>query len=419
MSVYGPAGLNPSPNSLKGLSKKTEIVTVRVRDIVLGPNHPRFDEVGGWGGLGTIFFSSIDTPGLKSVSSTLGKARPYFSNSKFYPLKNEIVTILRATDFISSQKGKEREAKQFYYFPPVNGWGGTNHNALPDPIQKGVSSPSPRKSYKQVENGAVNREHTQTNKINLGNTFKENPKVKSLYAYEGDHILEGRWGNSIRFGSTVKSSEVPNNWSSEGEEGDPIIILKNSNLPSLSNSPSYIPTVEDISDNLSSIYLTSTQKIPFFPSSFKTESFGEGDVSIPPVSEYEGNQILLSSGRLVLNSQSDGVLISSPNVIHLSAGDSIHLDSSKRIILSSGEVYLVDRNATERAVLGDMLVLYLKNLMVQLEGVGAALKNANANGIAIPSLVNAGVPLAEFAKKFRGELEGDSPTILSNNVKLK
>ena len=419
MSIYGPAGLNPNLNSPKKSSKKTDIVTVRVRDIVLSPDHPRFEEVGGWSGLGTIFFSSVNTPGLKSVNSSLGKAKPYFSNSKFYPLKNELVTILRATDFVDSQKNTEREAKQFYYFPPVNGWGGVNHNALPDPIQKGISTSSPRKSYEQVENGAVNREHAHSSKINLGNTFKENSKVKSLYPYEGDYILEGRWGNSIRFGSTVKSLEIPNNWSSEGDEGDPLIILKNGSLPFPSTDPSYIPTVEDIGNDLSSIYLTSTQKIPFFPSSFKTESFGEGDPSPTSPSEYQGNQILLTSGRLILNSQTDGVLVSAPNIIHLSAGDSIHLDSNNKIVLSSGEIYLVDRNAGERAVLGDQLVLRLKLFLEVLEGVGMALTSANSNGIAIPSLNNIGPNLTEVVKDFKSAIEGDNPKILSNNVKLK
>jgi hypothetical protein len=419
MPIFGPAGLNPTPNFNGNTSNKTEVISVRVRDIVLSPNHPKFEEVGGWSGLGTIFFSSISTPGLKSIGSSQGSAKPYFSNSKFYPLRNEIVTIIKATDYIASQNSKNREAQIFYYFPPVGGWGGINHNALPDPIQGGNVTTSPRKNYTQVEEGATNKEHVTTSKIYLGETFKENPKVKALYPYEGDYILEGRWGNSIRFGSTVKSLEVPNNWSSEGNEGDPIIILKNGNLPFPSTDPSYIPTVEDISNDLSSIYLTSTQKVQFFPSSFKTDSFGENDTPPTSPSEYQGNQILLTSGRLVLNAQSDGVLISSPSVIHLSAGNAIHLDSSDKIVLSSGEVYLIGRDAEERAVLGDQLILNLKLLLEVLEGVGMALTTANVDGVAAVSLNNVGPNLTEVVKDFKLAIEGDNPKILSKNVRLK
>ena len=399
MSNYGPIGIesNKLPNKISGGG--VEIVSVRVRDIVLSPNHPRFNEVGGWAGLGTVFFSSIENPGLKSVGDILGSARPYFSNSKFYPLVNEIVNIIKSTNFVKSQSKSQRSSKLLYYFPPTNGWNAINHNALPDPIQ---STPN-----------------AQSNKIYLGQTFKENPKVRALYPYEGDHILEGRWGNSIRFGSTVKSSDVFNNWSSEGKEGDPIIILKNGNLPFPPSDPSYVPIVEDINNDLSSIYLTSTQKIPFFPSSFKTDSFGENDTPSTSPLEYQGNQILITSGRLILNSQSSNVLISSPSVIHLSAGNSVHLDCNDKIVLASQKVYLGDRNAEERAVLGDQLVNNLKLLLEVLEGVGLALTDANADKVPVGSLNNIGPNLVAVVKDFKKVIKGDNPKILSKNIKLK
>lgn len=399
MSNYGPIGIESNKPLNKIYGKGVEIISVRVRDIVLSPNHPRFNEVGGWNGLGTVFFSSIENPGVKNVGSILGSARPYFSNSKFYPLVNEIVNIIKATNFVKSQSKSQRNSKLLYYFPPTNGWNAINHNALPDPLQ---STPN-----------------TQFNKVYLGQTFKENPKVRALYPYEGDHILEGRWGNSIRFGSTVKSSDVFNNWSSEGKEGDPIIILKNGNLPFPSSDPSYVPIVEDINNDLSSIYLTSTQKIPFFPASLRVDSFGEGDSPSPISSEYQGNQILLTSGRLVLNAQSDGVLISSPNVIHLSSGDSIHMDCGDKIVLSSQKVYLGDRNAEERAVLGDQLVNNLKLLLEVLEGVGLALTDANADKVPVGSLNSIGPSLVAVVKDFKMVIKGDDPKILSKNIKLK
>ncbi len=103
MSTFGPAGLNSNSSFGKGISKKTDIIDVRVRDIVLSPNHPRFEEVGGWSGIGTIFYSSVSNPGLKNIGNSLAFARPYFSNSKFYPLINEIVTIIMSTDFVRYQ----------------------------------------------------------------------------------------------------------------------------------------------------------------------------------------------------------------------------------------------------------------------------------------------------------------------------
>ena len=44
------------------------------------------------------------------------------------------------------------------------------------------------------------------------------------------------------------------------------------------------------------------------------------------IKTYNGEQILLSSGRLVLNSRSDSIFISSRQYINLSAGDKVTID---------------------------------------------------------------------------------------------
>ena len=51
----------------------------------------------------------------------------------------------------------------------------------------------------------------------------------------GDSLLEGRYGQSLRFGSTARSNfnfptEIQNNWSDSGKNGDPITILKNGQI---------------------------------------------------------------------------------------------------------------------------------------------------------------------------------------------
>jgi hypothetical protein len=81
--------------------------------------------------------------------------------------------------------------------------------------------------------------------------------------YMGDVIYEGRWGNSIRFGSTVKSkSQYSNPWSRSGNNGDPITIVRNGQNK-LANEFGAEPITENIKNDLSSIYLTSTQALPY------------------------------------------------------------------------------------------------------------------------------------------------------------
>ena len=408
VSSVSSEGSNISPSS------NLSLVDVRVKDIVLSPNHPRFKEVGEWAGLGTIIYDSVSGGGLAASTGAINFARPLFSNIKLYPLINELVSIVLVADPIESQTEPTR--KIAYYFPPSNVWNSIHHNALPD--DKVPNPFSNKKSVLEIEQGSPNYESTQETPIVLGTTFKEKTQVFPLYPYEGDHLLEGRWGNTIRLGSTVNFRDYPNKWSSEGEEGDPITIIRvsNPNLPS--TDAGWLPTLEDPVSDLSSIYLTSTQKIPFFASSFKTDSFGNDPAPTSP-SEYQGNQIILDSGRLILNAKQDGVLISAPNVVHLSAGDSINLDSSGRIVLATGEVNLIDRNATERAVLGDELVFQLQRLIPVLEGLATACSSAAAGPFPVASLISIGPALSTALGEFKAALNGKNPKILFDRVKLK
>lgn len=411
----GLSSLQPSISPLTP-STNTSIQDVRVKDIVLDPNHPRFKEVGEWNGLGTIFFDPTTPGGQTSPTNTLVSARPMMSNVKFYPLINEIVAIVYISDPIKSQEVNESYSKLAFYLPPTNLWNSQHHNALPD---SQVSNPySKRKSTQQVENGSPNRSHINPTPILLGNTFKEKTKIFPLYPYEGDHILEGRWGNSIRLGSTVRFNSYPNDWSSEGGEGDPITIIRVNKPNPSSTQEGWLPTTENPTNDESSIYLTSTQKIPFFSSGYQTDSFGD-DPSPSSPSEYQGNQILIDSGRLVLNAKQDSILLSSPNIIHLSAGNSVHLDCNDKIVLSTGKIYLIDRSASERAVLGDSLLLELQSLLPALEGLAQACTNAAAGPFPVASLILAGPVLKEALKKFKKALIGNDPTILSNKVRLQ
>ena len=79
--------------------------------------------------------------------------------------------------------------------------------------------------------------------------------------YNGDILYEGRWGQSIRFGSTAKSkSRIQNNYSSAGNNGDPITIIRNGQGKQVDNL-GWFPTVENINRDPSSIYLTAGQLI--------------------------------------------------------------------------------------------------------------------------------------------------------------
>ena len=361
------------------------ITTGRVVDIVLTPNHNKFKDVGGWNGLGTIIYEDNlqkgipQNPLVNSPTDLLNNfARPLFPNIKNYPLINEIVFLINLSD---TNIGKDTTSKQIYYVSITSLWNHPHHNGYPE--FPNTPPPSQQVDYTQSLAGAVRRVTDQFTQIYLGNTFKERSNIHPLLPFEGDVIMEGRWGNSIRFGSTVK--ERPNNWSTTGSNGDSITILRNGQGD---NRPEgWLPTVEDINKDSSSIYLTSTQKIPLQASSTKYESY-----TSPPKTpkEYSGKQILINSGRLVFNTTQDHLLLTSKKSINLNAISSVNIDT-KEYIVKSNVIKLGSKEATEPILKGNALVTELQNLIAQIQLLTIALQ-AVPQTSAAAGLVNSELP---------------------------
>lgn len=126
-------------------------------------------------------------------------ASPFFPNLKSYPLVNEVVFLITAPygDYSSNTS-----SFTYYYFTPLNIWNNVNSNPVPNPFQN-VKSNSQNKSLKEIEAGSPNRSNPQNpNIFKPGTYFTEKSNIFPLYPFEGDVILEGRFGNSLRFGST-------------------------------------------------------------------------------------------------------------------------------------------------------------------------------------------------------------------------
>jgi hypothetical protein len=187
----------------------------------------------------------------------------------------------------------------------------------------------------------------------------------------GDSLMEGRYGQSIRFGSTAKSkSEISNNWSSTGNNGDPITILRNGQPTNVSDR-GWIPITENISQDLSSIYLTSYQTIPF---SIANENFVSYTTKPTTPASYANPQVILNSDRIILNAKNDSILISGQNSVGISSNGSVNLESTSEMNLSSKLVRLGGVKANQSVLRGDETVAYLKVLITELQNLSEALK---------------------------------------------
>ena len=411
---FGAAVNNSAPKlDRKSTASTSQIISSRVRDIILDSSHPRFVEFGEWNGIGTIFIESTKNP-IFSDQIPLIPAYPAFPNIKQYPLINELVPIIYLTDVDVTENTTSVTA---YYLPPINVWNSQIHNGIPS---SNILPDSQQKDYQQVEAGSVRRITDQSTEINLGQTFNENNviDVHPLLPYEGDIIYEGRFGNSIRLGSTVNNAKIPNTWSSTGDNGSPIFIIRNGQGPLTTES--WVPTTEDINNDKSSIYLTSTQQIPLFLASNRQDSYRK---STPPEAAgvYSGEQIILNSGRLLFNAKNDSIILSAEKSIHLTSDTSVNVDGGNQIALVAPKVYLgstagAEGTQLQSLVLGENLNIVLGEVASFLTGLGVYFQTATDSvGAPIASLQQAASKANQLGQSIQNIVDGKN--LLSKQVK--
>jgi hypothetical protein len=342
----------------------------RIKSILLDESHPRFEELGGWNALGTIEFETVATPNLST--QLLPTAKPLDPTFRSFPLINEIVYILALPN---TDIGEFSTTKTIYYINTVGIWNHPHHNAFPQ--NSNILPPSQQKDYVETGLGSVRRVTDKFTEIFLGKTFVERGDIHPLLPFEGDKIIEGRWGNSIRFGSTVTGSL--NTWSLTGENGDPITIIRNGQ--GNQTDEGWIPTIEDINNDDTSIYFTSTQKIPLKASSTSYSSYSSSPPTIP--NEYAGRQLILNSGRLVFNTTEDHLLLSSIKTVNINALNGFNVDSPQSVI-QSNSVLLGGINAVEPVLKGDTTINILVDLINQLQALAIALQSVTPQaGLAV------------------------------------
>jgi hypothetical protein len=385
MAKFGFGALNDNYNTgASGTSKTLDALklaslnsTGRVLSIVLDDTHPKYQELGGPKAIGAV--EIIDLSGGTADYSTTSDnqnyrvAYPLQPGLKNYPLINEVVYLVSQPTKKIMQRNS---AKALYYISVVNLWNHPHHNAIP--YSAGSSTPENSKNYQDSALGSTNKLTDTAGTIKFGNYFKERPNIYPLQPFEGDLIYEGRWGNSIRLSGTAPNK---NPWSTTGTQGDAITIIRNGQTDN-PNKNGWDFTVEDINTDASSVYLTTTQKVPLTANT-NYFSYKSNPPTLPD--EYTGKQIILNSGRLVFNTTEDHLLLSSAKSISLSSAGTVNVDASEMTIQTE-KIYLGSKSATEPLLLGDTTVELLKTMIDVLKDLVTASQTASNSGGPIPSL---------------------------------
>lgn len=416
-------------------SLKAQFITARVTDIIISNTHPLFNTYGGWNGLGTIFFEPISNLGSIEETTTNPTATPLLPYLKNYPLINEIVVLFNLPGKNVSQITNNTNILQYYYLNPVGIWNHPHHNAYPNSLS--TNNPGEEVDYEQIESGIVRRVTDFSTDIKLNSpllekgSFVEKTNIHPLLPFAGDNIYEGRWGNSIRLGSTVPKNSISgssntddyqNNWSFVGKNGDPITILRNGQ-PKDSSDAGWLPIIEDIKEDLSSIYMTSYQQIPLRAAS---ENYSALNPEPLLPREFFNPQIILNSNRLIFNASSDSILASAQDSISLSSNNQIGL-TSKNINISSPSIKIGGTTADEPALLGGSFIQQFSILVEQIQVLAVALNGLEGYDINATNIETSGVDLAaqslmDVCKNIKNLLPKDgkiTSPLLSNSIRLK
>lgn len=132
-----------------------------------------------------------------------------------------------------------------------------------------------------------------------GQTFVPFPtSARSLDVFEGDVLVQGRYGASLRF--TAANPNVDQPWESSTKSISPITILRNGYLP-----------VEDFETDAAGIWLTSDQHIAIpLEADLPSELQSTKD-------EYGAGQIIIYSDKVTIGTRASDIILASKKTIAL------------------------------------------------------------------------------------------------------
>ena len=290
-----------------------ELEPAEVMDVILDEDQlvETEDGIKNWGYMGYIFARKINSEYDDPISE-LSPIPPLDPNHEEYPLVGELVILVTYDN-------------RTYYSNKINVFNSVNSNFKAD--RSGKRSAELKKADGKFDHFEIDNE------------------IRKLWPYEGDNIYQGRFGNSIRFGSNI----VPDSHGDDAEaQNSPNIILRTGQLidadnfdkgeyvEELINSP-FKPVKEDINADGSSIWMTTDQSV-------KLDIEGTNAVNHVFMTANQedkqpkdgGKQIVLNSDRITFNAKTDRILGFAKSGIGFSTQKSFTVDADLTIDFNIG-----------------------------------------------------------------------------------
>ena len=354
---------NGAPNGQSNMSGVVYHVILNETDSVL--DDLEIDSAAKTQYIGAIQFT---LQGAQSKSEdSLSLAFPKNLSFNKLPLRNEVVGISRGTG-----GGFFYELTTKSTTPNIT----SNDKNISSTFSKNKATANKSSSYSKVATTGIARSNSDdsTEVDGYGEYFKYNP-IHKLKLYEGDTLIESRFGQSIRFSGYNNGENLYS----------PTIFIRNVES-GVSQQKELSETIEEDLNRDGTIILIGSGDYIFEYKPGTVDDTGKSDFETKPNSfksyptELKGHQLLLSSGRIILSAKtgefilyskknygfiSDGSLsIDNKLGIDITVGDNININTNDRnvnINSGNGKINLGDKSL-ESIVRGETLV----DLMTQL-----------------------------------------------------
>ena len=373
-----------------------------VYSVILDENHPLIKS--GEANIGDV--GSVQCRPLSDVTGeTLLIAKPLDSTVTILPIRNQTVFIQKlGNGYVYTQISK-----------------GLSPNTSDSDIsistlfnqEQSAEIGGKAAGYSNVSSTGITRSDTKdVNDFDgFGDYFTAENGIHKLKLYEGDVVFQSRFGQSIRLSGYNNSENV----------FSPTLTIRSGESPENRKKDDNVLVEENINEDGNIIFLGSGEKLLEWtlPTKNKRESFFDYP------NELKGNQILLSSDRIILSAKTSQMMFASKGDTGFITDGKFSIDATKGINITSdnhifidthdrdinltvgggtialgtdGEMEAAPKGETLINILGEMLDLIIQQIYVTPSGPTA------------PGPTN----IAQFAS-----LKAKLNTILSNTVQLK
>ncbi len=305
---------NPKENQFYEL-EMAEVLTVILNEDELPEKEDGSDK--DWEKFGNIVARKVNSE-RDEKPETLTPIRPLDPFKYSYPLRGEYVIVV-------TYNGEQ------FYINNVNFFGDPNNSVSPG--------------------GSGAQDEDSVDEFFIYEHFEIDQDIRRLWPYQGDNIIQGRWGNSIRLGSHI----IPGSHGDDTEKPDsPNILLRTGQLVDASKfgkngvvqnlkDTEKKPVEEDINSDGSSIWMTTDQSVKL---DIKNTNALSHDYMTSLQSDDQpkngGKQIVINSDRITFNSKEGKILGFSHDGIGFSTQKSFSVDADDGMKMNAGGATSMD-----------------------------------------------------------------------------